>query len=80
MKPFYISIGSDYAEAQNNKLYFYYGYEAVNERTEEWLFIVRKGDKQIFELTNSQLMELCDTDSQSPKDMLLTGILAYVSK
>jgi len=80
MKPFYTSIGSNCAEAQNSKLYFYYGNEAVDERTQEWKFIVRKGDKIVFELLNSQLMDLCDTDNQSPESMLLTGILAYLSK
>lgn len=76
----YTSFGSDYAEAQNNKLYFYYGSEAIDDTTQEWKFIVRKGDKVVYELTNSQLMNLCDTDSQSPKDMLITGMLAYLGK
>lgn len=75
-----MSAGVDYAEAQNNKFYYYYGHEAIDEKTGEWKFIIRKGDKIIYELINSQLTEVCDFGQPTPERLLLTGILTYLSR
>jgi hypothetical protein len=79
MKP-YISISSTSALAETGRYVFYYGDQAIDGRTQEWQFIVRKGDKVVYTLTNSQLMDMVDVDSQSPETMLLTGMLAYFGK
>lgn len=79
MKP-YVSTASDYAIATTGKFHFYYGYEETDPNTEDWCFVAKKSGKEVMRLTNSQLLELCDVDAQSPESMLLTGILAYVGR
>lgn len=79
MKP-YISSASDYAEATSGRMSFYYGYEERDEITNDWCFVARKNNKEVLRLTNSQLLELCDTDKQSPESMLMIGILVYVGR
>jgi hypothetical protein len=81
MKP-YINISHDHAIAQGNKYTFYYGCDQVDERTGDWMFVATRTNspKPIFQLTNSQLLELSDTDKQSPESMLLTGVLAFINR
>ena len=79
MKP-YIDSSGYYALAENPKYRFYYGDLETDRTTGDWKFTVDKNGKRVFELTNAELLNLVDTDTQSPKDMLLTGILAYLSK
>jgi hypothetical protein len=79
MKPT-VRISHDEAKATSGKYNFYYGFADVDAITAEWKFTVDKSGKRVFELTNSELMALCDTDTQSPESMLLTGILTYLSK
>jgi hypothetical protein len=79
MKPI-LRIFNEYAVAVTGRYEFRYGINDVDPDTGEWKFTVKKSGKEVFELTNSELLDLCDSDKQSPQSMLFTGILVFLAK
>lgn len=70
-------IAGDYAGIEG-PIEAYYGYEVVDEDTEEWCFVVRKKGKEVFRRTNSQLLEIAPNNS--PEGMLIAGLALYLNK
>lgn len=71
-------LGSDYASFEGNKLSCYYGYEQIDERSEEWCMVIWKGGKEVFRKTNSELLAVAA--DESPLAMLTAGLSLYLNK
>lgn len=68
----------DYAGFDSPKIRAYYGYEQVDEQTEEWCFCVWKNGKEVFRKTNSELLNVAC--GESPEAMLIAGLSLFLSK
>lgn len=77
MKP-NIYSSSDYCGFESGKIKVYYGYEQVDQQTEEWCCVIWKNDKEVARYTNSQLLDIAC--GESPKDMLIAGLSLYLGK
>lgn len=78
-------LNDDYAILQVEDITFYYGYEYTmtnEELEEEWCFVVKDGQEQIFQMPKSILESLNERLSRKggwnePVEYLLTGIGAF---
>ena len=77
MRPTVYSAG-DYAGFETPRFRAYYGYEQIDEQSEEWCMVVWKNGKEVFRKTNSELLDVACGDS--PVDMLLAGLCLYLCK
>lgn len=77
MKPYTYSAG-DYAGFESGKLRCYYGYEQIDQLTEDWCFVVWKNDREVFRVPNHQLVDIAP--GGSPLDMLVAGLALYLGK
>jgi hypothetical protein len=77
MRPIIYSA-SDYACLESGRIKAYYGYEQIDQDTDEWCFVVWKNNKEVFRKTNSELLDIPCGDG--PKDMLIAGLALYLGK
>lgn len=71
----YCLKSSTYASAKAGKYNFYYGFEITDPVTQDWCFVVRKSDKEIFRVTNEVLLNYCS--EPTPLGMLVAGLALY---
>ncbi len=70
-------IAGDYAGFDANKYKVYYGYEQIDQESEEWCFVVWKGGREVFRRTNSELLNVAA--QESPEAMLIAGLSLYLA-
>lgn len=74
-----IYTASDYASLKTADLEFYYGYEVEDPETEDWCFTVKKGNKEIFRLTKTEIENQSNIDADDTKDYLTAGMGIWLS-
>jgi len=68
----------DYAGLESGNLKFYFGYEEIDEKTEEWCFVAKKDNKEILRIPQSELNKKCKNMLDMPQDYLIFGIGIYL--
>lgn len=66
----------DYAGMKSGRFEFYYGYEIVDKKNDEWCFQVKENGAQKYILTRSYIEQNIEDNMQldKPQDYLIAGI------
>lgn len=76
-----IFSSDDYAGLEIKGLEFYYGYEIVDEKTDDWCFTVTQKDKEVFRLTRTQIEKKTeDFSSDDPMYYVTAGIGIWLAQ
>jgi hypothetical protein len=77
MKP-YIYTGSRECHMDSPRYRAYYGQNETDPLTSDYCFVVWKNGKEVFRVTNAQLLDVAC--GESPKDVFIAGLSMYLSR
>jgi hypothetical protein len=77
MKPD-ISYSHNSAEIITPRFRVYYGSDITDPKTEEWMLVIWKNEKEVARYSNSELLNVAY--GERPSDLLLAGLALYLGK
>jgi hypothetical protein len=72
----YISYSNRSVDIETGRLQIYYGEKEIDERSGDYCFVIRKGDKEVFRKTNTELLDIAN--GEGVKDLIIAGLVSYL--